>query len=121
MSNSQHGKLLPQARQLRREMTPQERKLWYGFLRSYPVKVYKQKIIDRCIVDFYCHAAQLVIEVDGSQHYQRDGFATDLERTALLESRGLKVIRFSNPEVDLHFYKVCDIIRQTIEARRELC
>ena len=121
MSNSQHGKLLPQARQLRREMTPQERKLWYGFLRRYPVKVYKQKIIDRCIVDFYCHAARLVIEVAGSQHYQRAGFATDLERTALLESRGLKVIRFSNPEVDLHFYKVCEIIRQTIEARRELC
>ena len=61
--------MLPHARELRRDMTPQEQKLWYLFLRKYPVKVYKQRIIDSFIVDFYCASAKLVIELDGSQHY----------------------------------------------------
>ena len=63
-----NNKLLPTARQLRQEMTPQERKLWYLFLRDYSVKVYKQRIIGSFIVDFYCHAAKLAIELDGMQH-----------------------------------------------------
>ena len=61
--------MLPQARALRRNMTPQEAKLWYQFLRNYPVKIYKQRIIESFIVDFYCSKAQLVIEVDGAQHF----------------------------------------------------
>lgn len=61
--------LLSRARELRREMTPQERKLWYLFLRKYPVKFYKQRIIASFIADFYCPKARLVIELDGSQHY----------------------------------------------------
>ena len=62
-------KLLPFAKELRKEMTKQERHLWYDFLRYYSVKIYKQKVIDNFIVDFYCHKARLVIELDGSQHY----------------------------------------------------
>ena len=69
---------LENARRLRREMTPHERKLWYLFLRKYPVKIYKQRIIGRFIVDFYCASAKLVIEVDGSQHRIRRGTALDL-------------------------------------------
>lgn len=66
--------MLNHARELRRDMTPQERKLWYLFLRTYPVKIYKQRIVESFIVDFYCCAsARLAIEVDGSQHYEEQG------------------------------------------------
>ena len=105
------------ARKLRREMTPHERKLWYLFLQKYPVKIYKQRIIDRYIVDFYCASAKLVIEIDGSQHYELQGKTSDAERTAVLESYGLKVIRYSNREIDRDFSAVCDQIDQTIQER----
>ena len=75
---------LENARRLRSEMTPHERKLWYLFLRKYPVKIYKQRIIGRFIVDFYCASAKLVIELDGSQHYEPQGMAYDSERSAFL-------------------------------------
>ena len=112
-----NNKLLPRARELRREMTPHERKLWYLFLRDYPVKIYKQRIIKSFIVDFYCHAAKLVIEVDGSQHYTEDGEAYDEERTQILSSYGLRVLRFSNYEIDTQFTGVCDQIDQVIQER----
>ena len=67
-------------------MTPQERRLWYQFLRTYPVKIYKQRIIGSYIVDFYCASAKLVIEIDGSQHFEEQGLAYDAERTSYLES-----------------------------------
>ena len=105
------------AQALRREMTPHERKLWYLFLRDYPVKIYKQRIIKSFIVDFYCHAAKLVIEVDGSQHYTEDGEAYDEERTQILSSYGLRVLRFSNYEIDTQFTGVCDRIDQVIQER----
>ena len=98
-------------------MTPHERKLWYLFLRPYPVKIYKQRIIDRFIVDFYCAAARLVIEIDGSQHYDVSGMVSDAERTAVLESYGLKVIRFSNREIDREFTGVCTQIDRLIRER----
>ena len=96
-------KKLDHARRLRREMTPHERKLWYLFLQKYPVKFYKQRIIDKYIVDFYCASAKLVIELDGTQHYEDQGVAKDAERTKVLESFGLKVIRYSNREIDREF------------------
>lgn len=76
--------MLDVARELRRKMTPQEKKLWYDFLRKYPVKFYKQRIIESFIVDFYCADARLVIELDGSQHYTEQGKAYDEERSAIL-------------------------------------
>lgn len=108
---------LENARRLRREMTPHERKLWYLFLRTYPVKIYKQRIIGRFIVDFYCASAQLVIEVDGSQHYESQGLSYDSERSAFLEALGLKVLRFSNREIDREFHSVCTQIDLTIQNR----
>lgn len=108
---------LGNARRLRREMTPHERKLWYLFLRTYPVKIYKQRIIGRFIVDFYCVSAQLVIEVDGSQHYESQGLSYDSERSAFLEALGLKVLRFSNREIDREFHSVCTQIDLTIQNR----
>ena len=108
---------LENARRLRREMTPHERKLWYLFLRKYPVKIYKQRIIGKFIVDFYCASAKLVIEVDGSQHYESQGMAYDAERSAFLSALGLEVLRFSNRDIDREFHGVCEQIDITIQNR----
>ena len=108
---------LETARRLRKDMTPHERKLWYLFLRKYPVKIYKQRIIGRFIVDFYCASAQLVIEVDGSQHYEPQGVAYDKERSAFLSALDLKVLRFSNRDIDRDFRGVCEQIDMTIQNR----
>ena len=108
---------LQTARRLRREMTPHERKLWYLFLQKYPIKIYKQRIIDKYIVDFYCAAAKLVIELDGSQHYEPQATADDAERTTALEQYGLKVIRYSNREIDREFDAICQQIHLIIQNR----
>jgi len=110
---------LGNARRLRREMTPHERKLWYLFLRKYPVKIYKQRIIGSFIVDFYCASARLVIEVDGSQHYTSQGVAYDAERSQFLMGLGLEVLRFTNREIDREFCSVCEQIDLTIQNRRQ--
>ena len=108
---------LENARRLRREMTPHERKLWYLFLRKYPVKIYKQRIIGRFIVDFYCASAKLVIEADGSQHYEPQGMTYHAERSAFLSSPDLEVLRFSNRDIDREFHGVCEQIDITIQSR----
>ena len=110
-------KLLENARESRREMTPQEKHLCYDYLRYYPVKIYKQRIIDNFIVDFYCAKAKLVIELDGSQHFTPDGKHHDSLRTDVIEKYKLKVIRFSNNDVDRKFNGVCAVIDRTIQER----
>ncbi len=109
--------LLDNARHLRREMTPHERKLWYLFLRNYPIKLYKQRIIGNYIIDFYCASAKLVIELDGSQHYEEQGINYDLKRSAYLESLGLSVLRFTNRDVDRNFRAVCEHIDMVIRGK----
>ena len=109
--------LLENARSLRRNMTRQEKHLWYDFLQHYPAKIYKQRIIENYIVDFYCHSARLIIEIDGSQHYTEEGRAYDLARTDLLAKYGLYVLRFSNRDVDEKFDGVCALIDRTIRER----
>ena len=108
---------LENARRLRREMTQHERKLWYLFLCKYPMKIYKQRIIGKFIVDFYCAPARLVMELDGSQHYDPQGMAYDAERSAFLSALGLEVLRFSNRDVDRNFRGVCERIDITIKER----
>ncbi len=108
---------LENARRLRREMTPHERKLWYLFLRRYPVKIYKQRIIGSFIADFYCASAGLVIEIDGSQHYEAVESDYDFRRTKFMKSFGLEVLRFSNREIDREFRSVCEQIDRTIQER----
>ena len=108
---------LEKARRLRRALTPHERKLWYLFLRKYPVKIYKQRIIGRFIVDFYCASAKLVIEIDGSQHYEPQAMAYDADRSAFLSALGLEVLRLSNRDVDRNFRGVCEQIDLTIQNR----
>ena len=117
MSIPKDNSLLKNARKLRREMTPHERKLWYLFLRKYPIKIYKQRIIGNYIVDFYCAAARLVIEIDGSQHYETAREVSDAERTAFLESYGLIVLRFSNRDIDRNFRAVCEQIDFSVKER----
>ena len=117
MAVEKNHHMLPRARELRKNMTEQERKLWYLFLRDYPVKIYRQRIIESFIVDFYCYAAKLVIELDGPQHTTGQGIAYDRERTAVLEKYGMKVLRFSNAAVDRDFSKVCEAIHGTIQER----
>ena len=114
---SKNNNLLNIAKILRRNMTKQEKHLWYDFLRKYPIKVYKQRIIDNFIADFYCAKVRLVIEIDGSQHLTKKGMARDEERTEILKKYGLKVIRFSNQDIDQRFYIVCCEIDREIQAR----
>ena len=98
------------ARALRKNMTKEERHLWYDFLRELPVMVHRQKIIGNYIVDFYIAEAKLVIELDGSQHYENEGHRKDIERDTFLQSKGLTVFRYANSDVNKNFQGVCQDI-----------
>ena len=115
MDYRHNKKLVPYARQLRKNMTPQERRLWYEFLSGYPVRFQRQKIIGKYIVDFYCAKAALVVEIDGGQHFDSEGLAHDAERTAFLKKCGLQVIRIPNNEFGSHFYEVCEFIDNKVK------
>ena len=108
------------AQRLRREMTKEERHLWYDFFKTVGIHANRQKPIGPYIVDFYIAAAKLVIEVDGSQHYSAQGQAYDRERSEILERYGLRVLRFSNYEIDTQFSSVCDTIYQAIKERMQV-
>ena len=112
-----NSKMKETARTLRKNMTRQEKHLWYDFLRDYPVKWYRQRSVDRFIVDFFCFKARLVIELDGSQHYTEDGIAYDSIRTDVLERYALEVVRFSNADIDRNFYGVCETIDGKVRER----
>ncbi len=108
LNQTNNPKLKNNAQKLRREMTEEERRLWYDFLKQLPVTVNRQKVIGRYIVDFYCASAGLVIELDGSQHYEDEGSASDRERDAALSQLGITVVRYSNNDVRHNFAGVCD-------------
>ncbi|MBR1559019.1 MAG: endonuclease domain-containing protein [Clostridia bacterium] len=110
------GTLKPRAQQLRREMTRQERHLWYDYLKSCPVQFRRQKQFGYYIVDFYCAALKLVVEIDGSQHYDPEERQRDEARTAYLNDLGLRVMRFSNYDVDRHFDSVCGAIDREVRG-----
>lgn len=110
-------KLRDVSRILRKNMTKQEKHLWYDYLAKYPIRWYKQRIIDNFIVDFYCSRAKLIVELDGSQHYTEQGEAYDKERSEIIESYGIKVIRFSNGDVDTNFEGICAEIDRVVKER----
>ena len=110
MERKHNAKLTENARDLRKHMTKEERHLWYDFLRSYPVRFLRQKVIDNYIVDFYCSEARLIIELDGSQHYEEAGALRDKIRTERIESRRLTVLRIPNNEINQNFRGVCEYI-----------
>ena len=109
--------LTPRARELRKNMTPQEKKLWYLFLKKFQVRFLRQKVIDQFIVDFYCFAAKLVIEIDGGQHMIPEAIAYDKERTDIFNGFNIHVIRFKNSDIDNHFNEVCKHISNEVENR----
>ena len=115
--NPYEGKLIPRAKALRQNMTPQERKLWYLFLRSYAPRFYRQRAIGKYIADFYCPAAQLAIEIDGSQHYEANTLQRDAERTNALGMLGISVLRFTNADINERFHAVCECIDRAVRER----
>ena len=114
MSLEYNKNLIPFARELRRNMTKQEKHLWYDFLSTYPIRFQRQKAIGNFIADFYCHKAKLVIELDGSQHYTEDGLEYDMRRTEILSIFDLQVIRFTNYEIEHNFENVCKSIENIL-------
>ena len=96
-------------------MTKEERHLWYDFLRLLPITVNRQKVIGNYIVDFYIASCKIVIELDGSQHYEDKGIEKDAVRDKYLESLGIKVLRYSNYDVNLKFRNVCEDILKNID------
>ena len=109
------GRLTGYAQKLRKEMTKEERHLWYDFLRDYPIRFLRQKILGNYIVDFYCAKAKLVIELDGSGHYTESGQQYDEERRTFLEGYGLTIVRIPNTEIHDNFQGVCEYIEEIIK------
>ena len=113
---SKHNKqLIPLAKQLRKEMTKEERHLGYDFLRTYPTRFSRQKVLGKYIADFYSAEAKLAIELDGSQHYEANALQRDADRTAFLERYGLTIIRIPNNEVSRNFRGVCEYIDAAVK------
>ena len=117
MSLPYNKNLIPIARNLRKNMTKQEFYLWFYFLKAYPIRLQRQKVIENFIVDFYCHRAALVIEIDGGQHYSEKNILYDEVRTQKLEQYNLKVLRYTNMEIDNHLKEVCSSIDINIKER----
>ena len=114
MPHTHNPALVENARQLRKNMTPEERTLWYQYLRTYPLKFYRQRVLGHYIADFYCAKAKLIVELDGSQHYEERGLAYDKMRTEYLEGLGLTVLRVPNTEVKRNLRGVCEAIDELV-------
>ncbi len=112
--------LIPYAKVLRKNMTQQERKLWYEFLCKYPVRFQRQKTIENYIADFYCASVKLVIEIDGGGHYTEEQQRYDENRTQALNNAGVDVLRFSNLDVMKNFEGVCLVIDKAVKAREQM-
>lgn len=117
MQVKHNKKLVPIAKILRKNMTKEERHLWYDYLRTYPVRFLRQKVLGKYIADFYCAKAKLVIELDGSGHYEEKGIEYDKERTAFLEEYGINVVRILNTDVMKNFCAVCEYIDYEVKKR----
>lgn len=115
MERKYNPALISNAKSLRKNMTKEERHLWYDFLRDYPVKIVRQKVLGRYIADFYCAQANLIIELDGSQHYEDKGMLEDANRTKYLSQYGIHVLRIPNNEINQNFRGACEYIETTIQ------
>lgn len=112
-----NDEMLRRAKHLRRELTPQERMLWYRFLRYYPIKFRRQHTMGPFILDFYCVKASLVIEIDGDQHFETKNQTYDEKRTKFLDRRGILVVRYRNKEIDHNLTYICDQIDMLVRSR----
>jgi len=116
MNNTRNSKLTGNAKTLRKNMTKEERNLWYDFLKTLPITINRQKVIGNYIVDFYIASVKIVIELDGSQHYEEKGVENDVKRDEYLNSLGIKVLRYSNLDVNQRFESVCEDILKEINT-----
>jgi very-short-patch-repair endonuclease len=119
MNKLHNSKLSGISKTLRKNMTKEEKHLWYDFLKDLPQTIKRQKIIGTYIVDFYCAEAKIVIELDGSQHYSDEGKSNDKERDSYLNSLGITVLRYSNFDIQRNFDGVCIDIIQHITTSSE--
>ena len=103
-------RLVSNARTLRKNMTPEERRLWYDFLKKLPLTVKRQHNIEDYIVDFYIAERKLVIEIDGIQHTTEEHTQADQERDAALAKWKITVLRYSNESIRKSFYAVTEDI-----------
>ena len=117
MSYSRNHSLLKHARTLRKEMTKEERHLWYDFLRFCRPRFRRQEIVSNYILDFFCHEAKLAVELDGSQHREADAIAYDMRRTTHLQTLGITVVRYTNLDIQTNFEGVCQHILLQLETR----
>ena len=115
MNNTHNKQLSGFARQLRRQMTREERHLWYDFLKQLPVTINRQKVIGGYIADFYCAQRKTVIELDGSQHFEEKSAQEDAIRNRYMESLGITVLRYANSDVSNNFTGVCQDILQHLD------
>ena len=118
MNEFSNGKLTENAKKLRREMTKEEKHLWYDFLKKLPFEVKRQKVIGKYIVDFYIPKYKIVIELDGIQHYTDESIDKDSERDIYLQSKGRHVLRYPNSNINNKFEGVCADIVMKI---KEIC
>ena len=114
-----NGKLTNRAQVLRKNMTKEERRLWYEYLHNYPHRFRRQVTCGNYILDFYCAKTKIAIELDGSQHYEPTEQEYDAKRTAYLDSLGICVLRFSNLDILQNLGGVCQAIDMAIQKRLE--
>ncbi len=107
MNETANSKLTGISKTLRKNMTKEEKRLWYDFLKLQPFTIHRQKVIGNYIVDFYCASAKLIIELDGAQHYEEKALKKDKERDQYLNGLGLSVLRYSNKDINENFEGVC--------------
>ncbi len=110
MNELHNARLKPFSQKMRREMTKEERHLWYDFLKGLPVTVHRQKILDHYIADFYIASKKIVIELDGSQHFMDAGIQSDKDRDAWMQKNGITVLRYTNLQIQREFNAVCSDI-----------
>ncbi len=115
MNERNNPRLKGLSQNLRKNMTKEERHLWYDFLKTLPITVNRQKVIGKYIVDFYIAKANVIIELDGSQHYFESGVEKDKIRDEYLSSLDIKILRYSNSDISKNFKGVCEDILKHIE------
>ena len=115
MDRKHNKSLVPYAKELRKNMTKEERHLWYDFLNDYPVRFSRQKVLGKYIVDFYSASAKIIIELDGSQHFEEAGQKYDKNRDEYLKEYGLNIIRIPNNEINENFDGVCEYLDKEIK------
>lgn len=118
MNRARRQLLSQRAENMRKQMTPAEKALWFRFLREYPLPFVAQKVIGEYIVDFYCRRVRLSIELDGDSHYWGNHQRYDQIRTLYLETLEIKELRFTNTDVYENFEGVCEVIHTEVEKRR---